>query len=51
MKIFKEKAGVISQDVCWVCIPDDGYLYIADTFTELLIQIATEWRDDKHLVG
>lgn len=50
MKIYKEKAGVISPEPVWVCI-DDGYMYIADTFIMLLITMIFGWRSDKHLVG
>ena len=47
---YKEKAGVISKDSCWIYFAG-CYMYTADTFIDLLIVIATEWEDDKHLVG
>lgn len=50
MKIFKEKAGVISKGECWVCI-HDGYLYTAKTLEKLIEVLNTEWEHDKHLVG
>lgn len=50
MKIFKEKAGIISPNEIWVCICD-GYLYTADTLEELVIVLNKEWKQDKHLVG
>jgi hypothetical protein len=50
MKIFKEKAGQISEKECWVCIHEE-YLYTADTLRELALILNTEWEDDKYLVG
>ena len=50
MTIFKEKAGVISKEPVWVCIHEE-YMYLADTFWELLHILGTEWEHDKHLVG
>ena len=50
MKIYKEKAGVISPEPVWVCI-DDCYLYTADTLIMLLITIILGWKSDKYLVG
>lgn len=35
MKIFKEKAGIISENEVWVCI-HNCYLYIADTLEKLI---------------
>ncbi len=50
MRIFKEKAGVISQHPVWVCI-HNGYMYIEDTLDKLVVTLNTEWEHDKHLVG
>jgi hypothetical protein len=50
MRIFKEKAGVISEGRCWICV-SNGYLYIEDTLLKLLWVLITEWKHDKHLVG
>ncbi len=50
MKIFKEKAGVISKEPIWVCICD-GHLYTATTLVELIGILNTEWKLDKHLAG
>jgi len=50
MKIYKEKAGVISKNPVWVCTCD-GYLYIANTIKKLIHILNTEWKNDKHLVG
>lgn len=49
-QIFKEKAGVVSENPCWVALYP-GYLYIEDTLFELLYCLLTEWNDDKHLAG
>lgn len=49
MNIFLEKAGVLSEEACWVCICE-GYLYTADTLPELVTVLNTEWKHDKHLV-
>ena len=50
MKIFKEKAGVISKGPVWVVI-NKGYLYIHDTLIGVMWLMITEWEHDKHLVG
>ena len=50
MKIFKEKAKVISEKPMWVCF-HSGYMYTGDTLFHLLYQMLTEWNYDKHLVG
>lgn len=50
MRIFKEKAGMISENEIWICI-DSCWLYTGDTLFELLWCILKEWRSDKHLVG
>lgn len=50
MHIFEQEAGVISDDVCWVCICEE-YMYIAPTLLELVELLNTEWEHDKHIVG
>lgn len=50
MKLFKEKAGVISENPVWVLI-DGPYLYVRPTLMSLLCQVVIQWRDDRHLVG
>jgi len=50
MKIFKEKAGIISPNSVWVCINKE-YLYVSSNFFSLLLMLLFEWNDDKHLVG
>lgn len=50
-KLYREKAGVISIKKVWVFIDSQGYLYIHGSLFRLLIEVVTEWKDDKHLVG
>jgi hypothetical protein len=50
IKIFKEKAGVISGDPIWVAF-EGPYMYLHSTFLGLLKLLITEWRNDRHLVG
>jgi len=51
MKIFKQKAGVISLNDCWVCI-HGGYMYgPCNTLEQLIHVLNTEWEHDKHIVG
>lgn len=50
MRIFKENAGVISPEECWVCI-HGPYMYVADTLEGLVQVLNTEWEWDRHLVG
>ena len=50
MKLFKEKAGVISETPVWVIIAD-CWLYIAPTLLGVLKLYITEYGSDKHLVG
>jgi len=50
MRIFKEKAGVISPESVWVCIYKE-YLYIESNLIKLLFVLLFEWNDDKHFVG
>jgi|TARA_B110000240_G_C13453445_1_gene433566 hypothetical protein len=51
MKIYKEKAGVISTQSCWVCLDKKGYMYLDNTLHGLLWEVITEWRQDKHIAG
>ncbi len=50
MKLFKEKAGVISYESTW-CIIDSCYLYTHPSFIGVIYQYVTEYKHDKHLVG
>lgn len=49
MKIFKEKAGVISKEPVWVCL-HDCYMYTGDTFIGLLWNMVKYWNDDKMMI-
>lgn len=50
MRIFKQKAGVISENDVWVAI-HDAYLYTDDSLLGLIKIILFEWKHDKHLAG
>lgn len=50
MKIFKEKAGVVSPNEVWICLCE-GYLYTGDTLDELITILNTEWKQDQHLIA
>jgi len=50
MRIFKEKAGVISEEETWVCLCE-GYLYTGSSLEDLIEVLNTEWKNDRHLVG
>lgn len=49
IRLFREDAGVISYEPCWVCLWGD-YMYSAPTFIGLLKVIMVEWGNEKHLV-
>ncbi len=52
VSILKEKGGVISENPIWVaCDRHEPYLYLADTYLQLLWLLFREWRHDKHLAG
>jgi len=52
-RIWREKSGVIGPDSYWCCVYDGipGYLHTANSLSELVWQLLTEFRNDKHLVG
>ena len=50
MLIFRERAGVISKQPCWVCWYG-CWLHTADSLLALLWSVVTEWKHDRHLVG
>ncbi len=50
MKIFREKAGVISKNHVWVCFHNE-YMYLGDTLPGLLLEIVTNWKNDRNMVG
>jgi len=47
-RLFREEAGVISKEKCWVCVCE-GYLYTADTLEDLIQVLNIEWKQDKWL--
>lgn len=49
-RIYKEKAGVISSDECWV-IFHGCWMYTGDTLRQALWQMIRDYRSDRHLVG
>ena len=49
-KIYKESPGIISEGHCWVCL-HDCYMYTGDTFIKLILEIITQFKSDKNLVG
>lgn len=49
MKLYKQKAGSISEHKLWV-IWDAPYLYEADTLLGVLWKLITEWKHDKHII-
>jgi hypothetical protein len=51
MKLYREKAGVISAEPCWVFLDKKGYMYLDYKLHKLLWEVLTEWRDDKHIIG
>lgn len=50
VKIFKEKAGIISKEPVWVCCWSE-HMYIEDTLLKLFFLMIKEWKSDKHIVG
>lgn len=50
MKIYKEKAGVISDTAVWICF-HDCYMYSGDTFWQLLKDMCQWWNHDCRLIG
>lgn len=50
MRLFKEKAGVISEVACWVMI-DRCWLYTGDTLLQVVWKYVSQYKSDKHLVG
>lgn len=50
MMIFRERAGIISKESCWVFFWKE-YMYTSQTLCGLLRKVVTEWNSDLHLVG
>lgn len=53
MRIFRERAGVISPGNCWVCLYGGvpGWMHTSESLPKLLWEVVTEWKNDRHLVG
>lgn len=47
--LFREEAGVISEEPCWVLFYD-CYGHFNTSLIKLLWEAATEYMDDRHLV-
>jgi hypothetical protein len=50
MKIYKEKAGVISENACWICF-HGNYMYSGDTLWLLAKDMWKWWNSDYRLIG
>lgn len=50
MKLFREKAGVFSEDARWVLFAGP-YMYDAPTLAGLAWLAFREWKNDRHLIG
>lgn len=50
MTIYKEKAGVICKESCWICF-DRSWMYTGDTLLGLFKDMWIYWQDDSRLVG
>ena len=51
-KLYRERAGVISNSPCWVLIDHEGaYMYTAGGFLELITLVYREWKFNKHFIG
>lgn len=50
MKIFREKAGVISEGPVWVC-KYSCYLHASRSLLALIWNVLTEYKHDRHIVG
>lgn len=48
--IFKEKAGVISENEIWICF-HSCYMYTNESLLGLLINIVKYWKKDSNLIG
>ena len=50
MYIYKEKAGVISKEACWICF-HRYYMYTGDTLCKLFKDMFKYWNNDNRIVG
>ena len=51
IRIWKEKPGVISSGSSWCLVYGGCYLHVCDSLPQLLLELITEFRSEKHLVG
>lgn len=49
MKIFREKAGVISKNPVWVCFHKE-YMYFDDTLFGLFVEMIIHWNHESKYV-
>lgn len=50
--IYREKPGVLSEGPCWVCWYGQGcWGHFCDGFWELIWNVITEYKHDRHLIG
>lgn len=49
MRIFREKAGVISKGTVWVCFHKE-YMYLGDNPIDLIKDMVINWNSDRKLV-
>lgn len=49
-RFFRSERGEISPERVWCCLHEE-YLYIGSSLWNLLWIFATQFRDDRHLVG
>jgi len=50
MKIYREKAGVISEKAIWICF-HGCYMYTGDTLYLLIRNMMKYWNNDQMLIG
>ncbi len=50
MKLYKEKANVISEKPIWIFMYK-GWLYTGESLLKLVFIVITQWKQDKHLAG
>lgn len=50
MRLFRERAGVISPGPCWVLFAD-SHMYTHESLFGLAVLVIREWRHDRHLIG
>lgn len=48
MKIYREKAGIISPEPVWICFHKE-YMYVGDTFAGLIKDMVVYWNNDRRL--